>query len=125
MKASNSLLSLLLLRHAAGQSSGNADSNNVNASLAPQPEGEYTCQHPPYKIQLVSSSPLVLYIRDFLTEAERAHLKSIRYLQLSFSLPRPRIPHDTNTTTSTVHRRPSIRPQGQDHQPPPSPPAPP
>lgn len=38
---------------------------------------EYVCQHPPYKIHLVSTSPLVIYIRDFLTESERAHLKEV------------------------------------------------
>ncbi|KAK3314455.1 2OG-Fe(II) oxygenase superfamily protein [Apodospora peruviana] len=38
---------------------------------------EYVCKHPPYQVQIVSSSPLVIYIRDFLTERERAHLKSI------------------------------------------------
>jgi prolyl 4-hydroxylase len=35
----------------------------------------FVCEHPPYKVHLVSSSPLVIYIADFLTERERAHLQ--------------------------------------------------
>lgn len=35
----------------------------------------FICEHPPYKVHLVSSSPLVIYITDFLTERERAHLQ--------------------------------------------------
>ncbi|KAK0737863.1 hypothetical protein B0T18DRAFT_420751 [Schizothecium vesticola] len=38
---------------------------------------DYTCTHPPYKVTLVSKSPLVIYITDFLTPAERAHLLHI------------------------------------------------
>lgn len=35
---------------------------------------DYTCTHPPYKIQMVAKSPLVIYISDFVTSAEREHL---------------------------------------------------
>ena len=35
---------------------------------------DYECSHPPYKVHMVSKSPLVIYITDFLTQAERDHL---------------------------------------------------
>lgn len=35
----------------------------------------FVCEHPPYKVHLVSHSPLVIYIADFLTERERDHLQ--------------------------------------------------
>jgi prolyl 4-hydroxylase len=37
----------------------------------------YTCAHPAYKIHLLSKSPLVIYIADFLTPAEREHLQKL------------------------------------------------
>jgi prolyl 4-hydroxylase len=39
----------------------------------------YTCTHPPYKIHIFSTSPLVIYISNFITASERAHLLSITY----------------------------------------------
>jgi len=38
---------------------------------------DYVCEHPPYKIHMVSKSPRVIYITDFLTPSERAHLRAI------------------------------------------------
>ncbi|AEO68533.1 uncharacterized protein THITE_2145661 [Thermothielavioides terrestris NRRL 8126] len=35
---------------------------------------DYRCEHPPYTAHLVSHSPLVIYIKNFITPAERAHL---------------------------------------------------
>ncbi|KAH7320071.1 hypothetical protein B0I35DRAFT_227559 [Stachybotrys elegans] len=40
---------------------------------------DYACQHPPYKVHLVSKSPLVLYIEDFLTRHERLHLQDLAH----------------------------------------------
>lgn len=37
----------------------------------------YECTHPPYKVHLVSRSPLVIYLADFVTADERAHLQEI------------------------------------------------
>ncbi|OAA62854.1 Prolyl 4-hydroxylase, alpha subunit [Niveomyces insectorum RCEF 264] len=34
----------------------------------------FVCQHPPYQPLLVSASPLVIYIKNFLTPQERLHL---------------------------------------------------
>lgn len=36
-----------------------------------------SCRHPPYKTHMVSKSPLVIYISDFLTAEERDHLVDI------------------------------------------------
>jgi len=36
----------------------------------------YTCEEPPYKVHLISTSPLLLYITDFLTPSERTHLQA-------------------------------------------------
>ena len=38
---------------------------------------DYTCQHPPYQIQMLNKSPLVIYIENFITPDERAHLQSL------------------------------------------------
>ncbi|EXF85377.1 2OG-Fe(II)oxygenase superfamily protein [Colletotrichum fioriniae PJ7] len=39
-----------------------------------KPIPEYVCTHPPYKVHMISKSPLVVYIVDFITPAERLHL---------------------------------------------------
>ncbi|KAL2129592.1 hypothetical protein VTI74DRAFT_7546 [Chaetomium olivicolor] len=36
--------------------------------------GEYVCEHPLYKVLVVSKSPLVIYIQNFITPSERTHL---------------------------------------------------
>jgi prolyl 4-hydroxylase len=36
-----------------------------------------TCRHPNYKTHILSKSPLVIYLSDFLTAEERAHLTEI------------------------------------------------
>lgn len=38
---------------------------------------EYNCNHVPYKMHIFSKSPLVIYIEDFLTSHERAHLQDL------------------------------------------------
>jgi hypothetical protein len=50
--------------------------------LADRPvlSGEYVCEHPPYKVLMVSQAPLVIYIQNFLTTDERAHLQRITYV---------------------------------------------
>lgn len=45
-----------------------------NAAIVPP---DYQCFHPAYKIHLVSKSPSVIYITDFITPDERAHLQAI------------------------------------------------
>ncbi|KAK1471715.1 2OG-Fe(II)oxygenase superfamily protein [Colletotrichum abscissum] len=39
-----------------------------------KPTSGYVCTHPPYKVHMISKSPLVVYIADFITAAERSHL---------------------------------------------------
>ncbi|KAL1902999.1 hypothetical protein Sste5346_000911 [Sporothrix stenoceras] len=55
------LLSLLSFSHAKEQAVLSSDS-------------PYICQHPPYEVHLVSSSPLVVYLSGFITPEECAHL---------------------------------------------------
>lgn len=40
--------------------------------------GDVTCEHPAYGVHIMSSEPLVMYIRNFLTEDERRHLLDAR-----------------------------------------------
>ncbi|KAL1838501.1 hypothetical protein VTJ49DRAFT_2608 [Mycothermus thermophilus] len=35
---------------------------------------DYVCEHPPYKPRIVSKSPLVIYLENFITPSERAYL---------------------------------------------------
>lgn len=65
-----SLRSLLLGALALHASADQAPLTNLD---------DYTCTHPPYKVTLVSKSPLVIYLTDFLTPSERAHLLHITY----------------------------------------------
>ncbi|CAK7211564.1 hypothetical protein SBRCBS47491_001167 [Sporothrix bragantina] len=39
--------------------------------------GDAVCQHPPYEVRVVSSSPLVVYLEGFITPEECAHLKTV------------------------------------------------
>ncbi|KAK3372678.1 hypothetical protein B0H63DRAFT_564056 [Podospora didyma] len=39
--------------------------------------GGYACIHPTYRVHKVSSSPLVIYLQNFITADERAHLKKV------------------------------------------------
>lgn len=39
----------------------------------------FACQHPPHTVSIVSRSPLVMCLHDFITAEERAHLQTIRY----------------------------------------------
>lgn len=41
---------------------------------------DFVCEHPPYKSHIVSRSPLVIYITDFLTPQERLHLQEVTYV---------------------------------------------
>jgi prolyl 4-hydroxylase len=54
---------------------------HVNAQGDPSTQkalsSELTCIHPPFKIHLFSKSPLVIYIANFITPEERAHLQDL------------------------------------------------
>ncbi len=43
---------------------------------------DFVCEHPPYKVHIVSKSPLVIYIADFVTPTERAHLRQATYVPI-------------------------------------------
>lgn len=42
---------------------------------------DYACKHPPYNVQILSRSPMVVYIEDFITADERAHLQDLAYVR--------------------------------------------
>lgn len=46
------------------------------ASQKPLTE-DFVCEHPPYTVSLVSKSPLVAYLHNFITPSERAHLQDV------------------------------------------------
>jgi hypothetical protein len=73
---------------------------------APLTDDAYTCTHPPYQVHIFSKSPLVIYITNFITTEERAHLLDIT------SVP---------NSIHTFPRLTSFLP-GPAHSPPPSPP---
>ncbi|KAK2607588.1 hypothetical protein N8I77_006251 [Diaporthe amygdali] len=48
------------------------------ASASQKPiKGDFICEHPPYTVSLVSKSPLVAYLHNFITPKERAHLQEV------------------------------------------------
>lgn len=67
MRLQMSLFSLLALSSTASSA----------ADAQAQLSSAYTCEDPPYKVHMVSQSPLVIYITDFLTPFERSHLQAI------------------------------------------------
>jgi len=44
----------------------------------PISDTQFVCQHPHYQVRKISTSPLILYIKNFITQKEREHLKAIR-----------------------------------------------
>lgn len=50
-----------------------------------KPMSEYVCTHPSYKVHMVSKSPLVVYIADFITAAERSHLLEMASVHIAVS----------------------------------------
>lgn len=48
-----------------------------DADQKPLTNDNYTCVHPPYKTQILTRSPLVIYLTDFITPEERAHVLKV------------------------------------------------
>lgn len=48
-----------------------------DAEQKPLTSDDYTCVHPPYKAQILSRSPLVIYLTDFITPEEREHMLNL------------------------------------------------
>jgi hypothetical protein len=76
--------------------------NGEQIPQAPLQDESYTCTHPPYKVHVFSKSPLVIYITNFITPEERAHLLGITYVFQISSPPNPQIvlnplPTDTHS----------------------------
>ena len=53
------------------------DHEQIPLSSKPFLSSAYSCIHPPYKVHLVSRSPLVMYLEGFLTGGERSHLQNL------------------------------------------------
>lgn len=49
----------------------------TTANADPPGEPPYVCQHPLHTTQIISTSPLVVYLHNFTTPQERAHLRSM------------------------------------------------
>ncbi|KAI6434691.1 hypothetical protein MCOR24_000855 [Pyricularia oryzae] len=74
-----STVSLLAAFASAAVAGGNTD-------VAQKPLLSYfECEHPAYKIQVVSKSPLVIYIHNFITPTERQHLQDVTKNTLTHS----------------------------------------
>jgi hypothetical protein len=53
--------------------------NDVVSSQAPLVSESFVCRHPPFRAQLISTSPLLIYLHDFLTQQELQYLQHTRY----------------------------------------------
>lgn len=71
------LKSLLLTALSASTLIAASTSNTEDDSHRPIDLNNYVCEHPPYKVLMVSKSPLVIYIKDLITPPERAHLLNL------------------------------------------------
>ncbi|KAK5662412.1 hypothetical protein OQA88_8323 [Cercophora sp. LCS_1] len=73
----------------------------------------YECTHPPYKIHIISRSPLLLYLPSFLTPSERSHLLSITSSSFTRSSVASQSGHAQNThrtsQSTLVPRDPIVR----------------
>lgn len=57
---------------------GVAAALTLGAEAAQKPiTSDFVCQHPPYTVSIISKSPMVLYLHDFITAEERIHLQDI------------------------------------------------
>lgn len=65
---------LLALAAATVQAS---NSHEEGDSQKPMSSTDYVCQHPHSQTHIVSTSPLVIYIENFLTAEEREHFLEI------------------------------------------------
>lgn len=72
----SSLKSILLFALAAGtvKAHGGAQKPIISS--------DDSCKHPAYKSHIVSKSPLVIYLEDFITADEQAHLQEITSVPL-------------------------------------------
>ena len=52
----------------------------TSGSKLPGARTDVACEHLVYGVHVVSSDPLVMYVRNFLTENERRHLLRARYV---------------------------------------------
>ncbi len=79
------LTSLLRLLGAIAVLSSPAQSASNGQAQAPLTSGDFVCEHPSYGVHVVSKSPLIIYLTDFITPSERAHLREATYANLLLS----------------------------------------
>ncbi|KAK3988804.1 hypothetical protein QBC44DRAFT_328599 [Cladorrhinum sp. PSN332] len=80
-----------------------------DAAAAAVEETSYECQHPPYKVLMVSKSPLVIYIKDFITPPERDHLLKLAKDTFTRSAVTGRQAHNSvRTSQSTTVKRDEV-----------------
>ncbi|KAI5860394.1 hypothetical protein GGS23DRAFT_235254 [Durotheca rogersii] len=72
-----SLKSLFLLALAATTARASGGHGDDGDAQKPVTSDDYVCEHPAYQSHIVNKSPLVIYLENFLTEKERAHLQEI------------------------------------------------
>ncbi|KAK4196244.1 hypothetical protein QBC40DRAFT_287606 [Triangularia verruculosa] len=73
--------------------------------------GEYVCEHPAYKVLMVSKSPLVIYIKDFITAPERAHLLKLTektFTRSGVTAGNTKSHHSVRTSQSTTAPRDAV-----------------
>ncbi|KAK0625857.1 hypothetical protein B0T14DRAFT_577022 [Immersiella caudata] len=72
--------------------------NDVVSSQAPLTSESFFCKDPPFRAQLISTSPLLIYLQDFLTQQE------LQYLQKTSKTSLPSEPDSSEKTTHLSHR---------------------
>ncbi|KAH7347478.1 2OG-Fe(II) oxygenase superfamily protein [Plectosphaerella cucumerina] len=73
----------------------------VETDQAPLINDDYVCTHPSYNIHLLSKSPLVIYISDFITPSERKHLLELAAPTFSRSAV---LDHSSGGSSQNTHR---------------------
>lgn len=81
--------SIRVLATALGALAALSSAEPNNKQQTPLVGDTYVCEHPPYKPLIVSKSPLVIYLQDFITPSERAHLLHLGFVPSPLPLTLP------------------------------------
>ncbi|KAK4455284.1 hypothetical protein QBC34DRAFT_420096 [Podospora aff. communis PSN243] len=76
--------------------------NDVAPSQAPLVSESFVCKDAPFKVQLMSTSPLLIYVEDFLTEQELKYLQQTSKSSLSSSSSSSSSSSQTTTNPTTT-----------------------
>lgn len=77
---------MMFLRHLLPLSALVLTAADPNKQIPLGGEDVSLCEHPDYKVHIVSRSPFVMYIENFITGEERAHLRDITYVKRQCSM---------------------------------------